>query len=359
MMAKASEVWKYFNNVSTVEGQCKLCDAKIKRNENTTNLICHLRSKHQAQHNEYQGTVKKAKSSEAAMSEKDSDIEAMDDNASECSGKSTNRKIIKGKPTHQQRTLAQYTSMPISKSRENDITDAVVHWLTKDGLPLFTVEKPGYQHMMSVIERKYNIPSRKTIARRVTKDYENAEKSLKEYIKKQIVEQKSFCSITTDMWTSATTDPYMAVTMHSIDENWELEAKLLQCAYLPGSHTGDILAESLMECVCEWGLSKTTNISDVFGASIPYVSAIVTDNGSNIVKACSNLKANRIPCFGHCLNLAVNKGLADDRISRAIGAVRKLCSHFSHSTQRQEELRKAQDLMNLPRKKLRNDCETR
>lgn len=141
--------------------------------------------------------------------------------------------------------------------------------------------------------------------------------------------------------------------MHSINENWKLEARLLQCAYLPGSHTTDLLGESLMECICEWGLTKTANISDVFGALMPHISAMVRpmDNCSNIVKACANLKANRIPCFDYCLNIAVNKELADDKMSGAVGAVCKLCSHFSHSTRQSGRVEKSSRSDELTKKK--------
>lgn len=95
------------------------------------------------------------------------------------------------------------------------------------------------------------------------------------------------------------------------------------------------------------------------GAALPHTSAITSDNGSNIVKACANLACLRIPCFGHCLNLAVNKGLSDERISKAVGAVRRVVRHFAHSSQKQQQLTKAQLELNLPTKKLKNDCETR
>ena len=287
-------------------------------------------------------------------------MQAKDSSSSKVSAKQNNNKREgKEKVQQCQQTISQFISLPLSKSRKKDITDAVVYWLTKDGLPLYTIEKAGYQHMMSVLERRYDIPSRKTLARKVETKYENAQKCLQDYIKKELDSKKSFfCSLTTDMWSSNTTDPYMAVTMHYVTEDWDLQSKLLQCAYIPGSHTGDMLADALMECLCEWGLAKTTNISSEFGASLPCVSGVVTDNGANIVKACSNLQVNKIPCFGHCLNLAVNKGLADDRIKKALSAVRKLCGHFAHSSI-QQKLRDAQDAMEMPRKKLKNDCETR
>lgn len=89
--------------------------------------------------------------------------------------------------------------MPISKSRKNDITNAIVHWVTKAGLPLYTVGKSGCQQTMSATECRYNIPSKKPIDRRVAEDYKSAQKNAKMYIKNQIVQQSGICSLTTDM----------------------------------------------------------------------------------------------------------------------------------------------------------------
>ena len=40
--------------------------------------------------------------------------------------------------------------------------------------------------------------------------------------------------------------------------------------------------------------------------------AITTDSGSNIKLACTLLKWNRLSCFGHNLDLTVNKGVCVD-----------------------------------------------
>ena len=67
----------------------------------------------------------------------------------------------------------------------------------------------------------------------------------------------------------------------------------------------------------------------------------------------------RVSCFGHNLDLAINKGLNDIRINRVIGLCRKVVSFFSYSWKRQKELREAQQQKNLPEKKLKGDVVTR
>ena len=52
-------------------------------------------------------------------------------------------------------------------------------------------------------------------------------------------------SLTFDGWSSAIMKAYIAVTVHYIDEDWELQADLLAFEELEGSHTGENLAEVL------------------------------------------------------------------------------------------------------------------
>ena len=57
---------------------------------------------------------------------------------------------------------------------------------------------------------------------------------------------------------------------------------------------GDHLQDALSTSFTEWGLDSIT-----------------TDNGSNIKLACELLTWIRVSCFGHYLDLAINKGLND------------------------------------------------
>lgn len=99
----------------------------------------------------------------------------------------------------------------------------------------------------------------------------------------------------------------------------------LQTAFLPTDNTGDNLAEALEATLDGWNLKKEQQV------------CITTDNGSNIVNATSKLHWQRLPCFGHNLNLAVTKVLKDDnRISRALELARKIVSAFSASWKRRE-----------------------
>ena len=87
--------------------------------------------------------------------------------------------------------------------------------------------------------------------------------------------------------------------------------------------------------------------------------SITTDNASNIRLACQLLKWKRLSCFGHNQDLAINKGLNDQRIDRVINLCRKVVAAFSHSWKRKRDLQEVQEQKNLPVKQLKGDVSTR
>ena len=157
-----------------------------------------------------------------------------------------------------------------------------------------------------------------------------------------------FFSATTDLWSSEALHPYISYTVHYIDHLWQYHTRCLQTAFLPSDHTGENLADALETALATWGLNVRKQV------------CITTDSGANIVRACSLLGWQRLACFGHNLNLAVNKALKDDhRVSRALALARKIVSSFSTSWKRRRELKRVQSEKNLPEHSLIGDCPTR
>ena len=72
------------------------------------------------------------------------------------------------------------------------------------------------------------------------------------------------------------------------------------------------------------------------------ISAIVTDNASNITAAIYQLGCQRFGCFSHTLQLSVQKALNLSSISRALGHAKCLVSHFHSSTKSTNVLRQKQ-----------------
>ena len=156
-----------------------------------------------------------------------------------------------------------------------------------------------------------------------------------------------YFSATADLWSSCTSEPYLCLTIHYISSDWALKSHCLQAHFTPEDHTGLHLQDAMNTTLREWNLDEQKLV------------AITTDSGSNIKLACTLLKWNRLSCFGHNLDLAVNKGLDDPRVDRVLSLSKKIVAAFSYSWKRKRDLRVAQEQHGLPQKKLKAAVSTR
>ena len=157
----------------------------------------------------------------------------------------------------------------------------------------------------------------------------------------------SAVAITTDAWTSLTTDNYVTVTCHYI-EKWSMKSIVLQTRASAESHTGVNLSESLKAVVQDWGLDGK-------------VTACVHDNASNIVLANSHqfVTWESLPCFVHTLQLAINDGMTLTEVDSVVEACNKLVGHFHRSSLATNGLRDKQNSLNIPVHRLIQSCKTR
>ena len=243
------------------------------------------------------------------------------------------------------RAIKKYS---VNSKEHRRLSNVVTSFIVRDVMPIYTVEKDGFRAMVNALNQRYQLPHKDYFSRTAIPElYERT----REEIAARIQKESQHFSATTDLLSSCTSDPYLCLTIHYIDPEWNLQSYCLQAClqanYMPEDHTGDHLQDALSTSFTEWGLDSTKLV------------AITTDNGSNIKLACELLTWIRVSCLGHNLDLAINKGLNDPRIDRVICLCRKVVSSFSYSWKRQKELKETQQQKNLPEKKLKGDVVTR
>ena len=79
----------------------------------------------------------------------------------------------------------------------------------------------------------------------------------KEKLKRILAENKTKYSLTTDIWTSFANDAYISLTIHFIDECWEMKSYTLATYSFPEQHTGDNIVEKLKEVLSEYDIDAT------------------------------------------------------------------------------------------------------
>ncbi|GMY09741.1 zinc finger BED domain-containing protein RICESLEEPER 2-like, partial [Fagus crenata] len=148
--------------------------------------------------------------------------------------------------------------------------------------------------------------SRNTAKQDVIKIYKREKESLK-FALKSI--SGRFC-LTSNLWSSSTTNQYMVVTAHFVDENWVLQKKILSFSLVPPPFGGAILVDRLLAVLQEWGIDRK-------------IFSIILDNASYNETLVNSLKENlsfgpylscsgeffHVHCGAHVLNLVVQDGL--------------------------------------------------
>ncbi|KAL6465097.1 hypothetical protein MHYP_G00252300 [Metynnis hypsauchen] len=318
-------VWEHFGfrktDISQKQVLCKTCRASVLTSRgNTTNLYQHLKKHHRQLYDE-------------CMLKRSRD-------------ESLPRAQLPGTTARQTSVTQAFDRIaPYEKSsqRHREITDAIAKYLAKDMVPIYTVSKNGFQNLLLTLDKRYQLPSRTYFSQvAIPELYITCRNTVETELR-----SVEYYATTTDMWSSRTAEPYRSLTVHFINEHFELKSRCLQTSYFPLDHTGENIANGLKDALANWGLNDEGQV------------CITTDNASNMIKAAEINQWTRLQCFGHRLHLAIENALKDDRVDRAVGVCKKLVGHFSASWKKKSALTAAQKEFNLPEHSLITECQTR
>ena len=326
-----SSVWQHFSLLATEDGKvvekeqdrpiCRTCGKRVQaKASNTTNLFQHLREHHPMIYAEV-APKKLPKRGESSQS-----------------STSNTTQVTLGE------LVAKSAMYSPSSPQAKELSRAVAYHIAKDAVPLSTVDKPGFQYMVSKLNPRYQLPSRRHFS-----DYEipHMYSHIRDNVVVPKLKEAKFFSATTDLWTSAANDSYMTITIHFICSDWELTSFCLETVPLYTDHTGQNIADAISDILDNWDLSRDNLV------------ATTTDSGSNIVSAFRIMNALRISCFGHNLDLAIKKGLDNARVQRAVARCHSLVELFHRSYKKTRDLRQKQEELGLPQHKIMGDVVTR
>ena len=291
---------------------CKLCEKVVPaKGSNTSNLFKHLETSHPEAYSEAR--------------------------------KATRVKNMDMKQPTIEETIDKTKLYNPNSSRAQELNRAVASFIASEMQPYQILEKPGFKKMISKLDPKYQLPTRKYFS---NNEIPRMYSKTVEKVKEDISTIKYFAA-TMDLWTSTANHPYLSCTIHFINEMWELKSYCLDTVPLFTDHTGTNLSETLQEILSNWGLDPGKLV------------ATTTDNGSNFIAAFSCLEWQRVSCFGHNLDLAISKALKLDRVQKVIAKCHRLVEVFSRSWKKNRDLRAKQITLGLKQHKLIADVVTR
>ncbi|KAL9682846.1 hypothetical protein QQ045_014656 [Rhodiola kirilowii] len=240
-------------------------------------------------------------------------------------------KHCKKNPANCQKTILSYAASEGKHGEEtrgvlknwnfdqNEVRKALSYMVMVDGLPFRFVEHTGFRYFMRVACPLFSIPSRWTVARDCYQLYEEERMKLKAFLKKSA---QRVC-LTTDTWTSIQRINYLCLTAHFIDDDWNLNKRILN--FVPiSSHRGEDIGLVIENCLIEWGIGDVFTVTvDNAGSNntaISYLQEKLTDQNGCLLEG----KYLHMRCIAHIINLVVVDGLKGmkDSISRIRNAVR-------------------------------------
>ena len=224
------------------------------------------------------------------------------------------------------------------------INSCLLKFIIKDNMPLSIVDSVHFKALIAELEPRFEPYSRKTLT---TKYLPKMYLDVRDKVQNAL-QNASYFSITTDMWTSRNHEDFISLTHHTITDDWILASTTLEVKVFGKDHTADFIKTEIESLFQEWGLDNRK------------LTCATTDRGSNINKGMEILKAKNLPCFGHVLHCAVvAKAFEDHNGSAVLTKCNSMSTFFHHSTKAIRVLHKAFDDCKLSFKKPPNHSPTR
>lgn len=309
-----SKVWKYFGFDTNADGcilswkriYCRVCLNPIAYSGNTSNLSYHLEKNHPVEFGDF------VKSNTDQMREVCTTTPGPYHYFSS---------KVKSEPSCQLvQQSVQETSfrqgLDSEKRRHNDLTTAILNFISEGLYPVSVVEEPTFKALMSTVDSGYSLPSKSELALKLLPQLYCRMHNM---VFKDIAEVV-ICGVAMDLWQSqGQRRTYISLSLQSLNHNssgFSLTNKCLKTFEVQEENTAESITREMYEAFVKWGITHK-----VGGA---------TSNGSaDIIKACSLLELSvKMPCLGHTFNRAMGEAFQLPSIKNFLRCCRRLVDDF-------------------------------
>ncbi|KAE8662422.1 hypothetical protein F3Y22_tig00113337pilonHSYRG00037 [Hibiscus syriacus] len=258
--------------------------------------------------------------------------------------------IRMGQKTTDGQTNLSCLNFDPEKSRKDIAEMVIVH-----EYPLVMLEHHGFRKFVVGLQPLFKVPSRNTLKNDILKIYDFE----KEKTMRLLEKNRSKIAITTDMWTSSNQKKgFMSITSHLIDDNWEMQSRIMRFIYVPCSHTAEVLADVLYESLCDWNIDRKISTVTVDNCSTNDLMIHLLLDKLSLNSLILGGELFHMRCCAHILNLIVQDGLSV--IGDGIERIRDSVYFWSATQKRIEKFEEAARHLAIDcSKKLSLDCKTR
>ena len=198
-----SAIWKYFTKLSVDKNRakCEACKKDFCCPGGTTSALSnHLKSQHNELYLKYKEASKPTQNTSKKRPAEDA--------------------IVNDQPKSKQRTIGD-CAPPSDDALDKAITDAILDFLADSGVAFRVVGLASFQKLMNIANKRIKLKHPITYSRMVKVKAEEIKRELHEIIT-AVKGDLSCLGFTTDLWTSGAGEPFMSLTIHLIDKNWNL-----------------------------------------------------------------------------------------------------------------------------------------
>lgn len=180
------------------------------------------------------------------------------------------------------------------------------------------VEDGAFREFVRFLEPQYKVPCRKTVTDRL----ESVKAEPTKVVKDEMA-TSSAVSVTTDIWSSLSNEPYISFTASYITEDWQLVSRSLANKPKEIRHTQANIGTKLKTMADSWCIVNKIN-------------TVVHDGAANMQETGSANQWTDVSCSNHKLRLAVTGDMCIDEVCsnnivKCVGAASRLVTHFSHN----------------------------
>ncbi|OAE27781.1 hypothetical protein AXG93_2167s1100 [Marchantia polymorpha subsp. ruderalis] len=189
----------------------------------------------------------------------------------------------------------------LDDDKRTPLFSKLVNWIVDKQQPIAVVENNFFKEFMHELNPFFNVPSRRTIERGVDDAYEEAKAKIALVLESILVD----VALTCDGWYSRIMRGYFDVTLHWVDENWNLRSTVIEFVYFPPPHNQWTTSELLLSILKDLNLATR-------------VRAVTTDSGGEMPPAMRHVAAKlneefdaklesdwHVRCVCHIINRAV------------------------------------------------------
>ena len=139
-----------------------------------------------------------------------------------------------------------------NKITQEEFREMLAKAIIKHNLPFNFVEYEGIRKVFSYLNSDVKHISKNTSKVDILKLY----KKEKDDVKNKLKSIPGRTCLTSDLWTSVTSQGYICLTTHYVDKNWELKNIILNFCHMPPPYIGTLLSEKILNFLEEWGIKK-------------------------------------------------------------------------------------------------------